>query len=235
MICYAFAVPHESEGLLEQMQGPESFDLEHVRCTVGLYKDRLVLCAVLGMGMQRAAKGAELVLEYFQIKAFILAGYAGALVPQLAHGDVVVSDNFSSDNVISFVRLLPDFKFAKFCSSDELVATPQRRQEFHEATECQVVDMETGGVAETVHGRGVTFAAVRVISDTMDDVLPVGAMNAAYDAERNRPRPVNLGWYLMTHPGESGSFKAFVARLAPARESLTKFLSALTDEMPKGI
>jgi len=235
MICYAFAVPHESEDLLGQMEGKESFDLDTMHCTIGVYKGRKVLVAVLGMGMERASKHAAMVLEYFPVKAFIMGGYAGALVPQLEHGDVVISDNFSADNVISFVRLLPDFKFAKFCSTDELVSTPERRREFHEATDCQVVDMETAAVAEVVHERGCIFAAVRAISDTFEDVLPVDAMNAAFDAEKNAPKPMSLAWYLLWHPKESKPFKEFVARLAPARANLTKFLGTLTDELPKGI
>lgn len=235
MICYAFAVPHESEDLLAQMESKESFNIGTMQCTVGFYKQRETVVAILGMGMERAAHNANQVFEYFSVKAFIMAGYAGALIPQLEHGDVVVSDNFCSDTVISFLKLLPDFKFAKFCSTDELVSTPQRRQEFAEATECQVVDMETAGVAEVVHSRGCTFAAIRAISDTYDVVLPVEAMNAAYNAETNQTRPINLGWYLMTHPKQAKAFKAFVARLGPARANLTKFLGILTDELPRGI
>lgn len=235
MICYAFAVPHESEELLAQMESTESFRIGSMHCTVGLYKQREVVVTALGMGMDRAARNAQAALDYFPVKAFIMGGYGGALVPQLEHGDVVVSDNFCSENVISFLKLLPNFKFAKFCSTDELVSTPGRRQEFADATECQVVDMETAGVAEVVHERGCTFAAVRVISDTFHDVLPVGAMNAAFDAEKNQPRPIRLAWHMATHPKDAKPFKEFVSRLAPARANLTHFLGVLTDELPKGI
>lgn len=232
MICYAFAVPHEGEDLIAKLTDTESFTLYGMPCVMGKLKQRHVLVAFLGMGLTNAAVNTQVIVDHFRFKAFILAGYAGALTTQLTRGDIVVSDNFTHEEVKQFIRLLPGFNFANFCSTDEVVATPQRKQEYADATQCQVVDMETAAVAEIIQSREKPFLAVRGISDELNDVLPAGALAAGFDSVLNQATPVKLVFRLLTHPWEIGPFKKFVTGLAPVRHKLTYFILQVTDEFP---
>ncbi len=126
MICYAFATPYEAEDLVSQLTDIDVFSIRGLTCTIGKLEHRQVLIAYIGMGLTNAAINTTEIFEHFRLKTFILAGYGGALVSQLKRGQVVVSDNFTHEEVKQFVRLLPDFNFANFCSVDEVVATPQR-------------------------------------------------------------------------------------------------------------
>jgi len=232
MICYAFAVPHESRELVSLLKEKESFELHSMQCIVGKYKHRTILVATIGMGLGVSAKNAEVLLQYFRFKAMIMAGYGGALVPQLKRNEVVIAQNFSSEELLSFVRLLPHFQFCNFCSTDEIVAEPARKAAFAQATQCQVVDMETAAVADVVRSREKPFLAIRVISDEASDELPVAAFKAGFDAVANRETPLKLCWYLLMRPMQINSFRQTVSRLVEARKSLTKFLVQLTDELP---
>jgi len=232
MICYAFPLAHEAELLLKHCKEKESFSIDGLHCTLGNLGSRRVLIALVGMGEAQAADNMATVFQYFRLKAVVLAGYGGALVAPLKLGQVVVSANFTSEAVLGFLRLLSGFDFASFCTTDELVATPEQRDACARASEGQVADMETEAVANVVSERQVPFLAVRVISDEYSQILPTGALAAGFDAVKGQAKPFRLFCYLITRPGEFAPFKKFVAGLSVARKNLTTFLEQLNHELP---
>lgn len=233
MICFAFAVPHEGEELIKHLTDADDFEIGSLKCVTGRLEGRHVLIAFIGMGMQNATYHMDLIFQFFRLRAVVLAGYGGALVPQLKKGQIVLSENFTSEEVLSFLKLLPGFSIARFVTADEVVATPERKAQYVEATQSQVVDMETAAVAEQAVARQLPFIAVRVISDQAEETLPAGALAAAFDMTLNRPTPTKLVFYFLTHPGQIKPFKAFVQSLPACRHSLTQFILQLTEELPK--
>jgi len=188
--------------------------------------------ALLGMGEVEATDNTHTIFKNFRLKAFILGGYGGALVPPLKVGQVVVSTNFSTEAVLGFLRMLSGFDFAAFCTAETLAATPEQRDAYAREAESQVVDMETAGVTEVVQRRAIPFLAVRAISDDYHQTLPTGALAAGFDNRLARATPFKLLAYLLTHPREIGPFRKFVSGLGPARRNLTKFLVQLNHELP---
>ena len=81
------------------------------------------------MGEAAASDNTHSLFEYFRLKAVVLAGYGGSLVPPLKVGQVVVSNNFTSEAVLGFLRLLSGFDFANFCTIDEVAGTPEQRED----------------------------------------------------------------------------------------------------------
>jgi adenosylhomocysteine nucleosidase len=232
MICYAFPLAHEAGLLLKHCTEKESFSIDDLHCTLATFGKRRVLVALIGMGEASAGKNTEAVFEHFRLKGFVLAGYGGALVPPLKVGQVVVSANFTSEAVLGFLRILSGFDFASFCTIDEVAGTPEKRDSYAQATNCQVADMETEAVAGIVREREVPFMAVRVISDDYQQVLPIGALTAGFDAPKGRATPLRLLGYLATRPGEIKPFSHFVKGLSFARKKLTTFLEQLNKELP---
>ena len=124
MICYAFPLAHEAALLLKHCTEKESFSIDGLHCTLANFGKRRVLVARIGMGEASARENTEAVFEHFRLKAFVLAGYGGALVPPLKVGQVVISANFTSEAVLGFLRMLSGFDFASFRTTDEVVGTP---------------------------------------------------------------------------------------------------------------
>jgi adenosylhomocysteine nucleosidase len=232
MICYAFPLAHEADLLLSHCTEKESFTIDGLRCILANLGRRRVLVALLGMGEAAAGDNTATVFQYFRLKAFVLAGYGGALVPPLKVGQVVVSTNFSSEAVLGFLRMLSGFDFASFCMTDEMVDTREKRDAYARATNSQVADMESGAVAEIVRERQIPFLAVRVISDDYQQVLPAGALAAGFDAPKGRATPFRLLGYLALRPGEIAPMQKFVRGLSAARKNLTTFLEQLNNELP---
>jgi len=232
MICYAFPLAHEAALLLKRCTEKESFTIDGLQCTLANFGRRRVLVALVGMGEAQAGDNTATLFEYFRLKAVVLAGYGGALVPPLKVGQVVVSNNFSSEAVLGFLRMLSGFDFASFCMIDEVVGTPEKRDAYAQATRSQVADMETETVANIVSTHQIPFMAVRVISDDYQQVLPTGALAAGFNAPKGHATPLRLLGYLVTRPGDVMPFKKFVSGLSAARKNLTKFLEQLNAELP---
>ncbi len=233
MICYAFPLAHEAAPLLKLCTQKESFSIGTLQCTRANFQDRPVLVVLLGMGRAAAKSHAETLFHYFRPKAFILAGYGGALVPPLQVGQVVISTNYSSPEVVPFLRLLSGFDFVSFCTADEIAGTSAERDRHARTSKGQVIEMETDVVAEVVRPREIAFIALRVISDDYAHPLPVGALAAGFDAKRGRATPLRLLFRLATHWSEISPFSKFVKDLSVARKNLTTFLQQLNRELPR--
>jgi adenosylhomocysteine nucleosidase len=234
MICYAFPVAHEAELLLAKCTQRESFAIGPMACTLGNLGPRQIVVAQVGMGQAHARESIQTVFRYFRPKAVVLSGYGGALVPQLKLGQVLVSNNFTSEELLPFLRLLSGFDFAAFCTTEEIAGTPEKRDWYAQSMKAQVIDLETAAVADFVRTREIPFLAVRVISDEYKTVLPSAALTAGFDPALNRPTPVRLLKHLALHPHDIRPFKEFVANLGIARRMLTTFLEQVNNELPRG-
>jgi purine-nucleoside phosphorylase len=232
MICYAFPLAHEAELLVKHSRERESFRVDGLHCTVAQLGRRRVLIARIGMGEAAAADNTGTVFDYFKLRAFILAGYGGALVPPLKVGQVLVSSNFTSEAVLGFLRMFSGFDFAAFATVDDVLATPEQREAVAASTEAHVCDMETQIVTELVRERQIPFLAVRAISDEFSTLLPVGALAAGFDPSQNKPTPLKFLARLARHPGEIRPMIDFIGNLAVARRNLTRFLEQLNAELP---
>ena len=126
MICFAFPLAHEAELVLKRCTEKDSFSIGSLHCTMGNFGERRpnILVALVGMGEAAAADNVATIFQYFRLKALVLAGYGGALVPPLKLGQVVISNNYTSEAVLGFLRLLSGFDFAGFITVDEIVGTP---------------------------------------------------------------------------------------------------------------
>jgi len=233
MICYAFPLAHEAAPLLECCTQKETFSIDRLHCTIANFGGRPILVALIGMGQRIARENTETLFRHFRPKAFVLAGYGGALVTPLKVGQVLISNNFSSPEVLPFLRLLNGFDFAGFSTADVVVGTPEERTRFARLFPGQVIEMETAAVAEIVREREIPFMALRVITDEYQHLLPVRALAAGFDPERGRPTPFRLLAHLALHWNEIRPFAKFVANLSVARKYLILFLKQLNEELPR--
>jgi len=204
MIGLAFALEHEAAGIVRELRDADAFRVRELPCHTGTLNGKKVVVAILGMGAATAARRATILADHFALEVVILAGYAGALVPELKRNTAWIAANYLSPQAEPWAA----------------------RRELAEAG-YQIVDMETGAVAAVMAARGIPLLPLRVISDEVGDVLPTAALEASFDLERQRPDALRLLAHLALHPGEIAPFARFVGHLGPAREALTKAVRAL--------
>ena len=144
---------------------------------------------VSGVGEDAAYRTAKAACEALPLAAYVSIGLSGALDPGLRRGDIVIGTSAASLDSPGAVYpcdggLLESAKAAlpgKAIISGPLVASgrvfvtaEEKRKYFGgEGSKPLAVDMETFGAARACSEAGVPFLAVRAISDTLDEDLPV--------------------------------------------------------------
>jgi adenosylhomocysteine nucleosidase len=233
MIGFLIATSHESESLLKRLTEVNAFTIETLRCVTGRLEQRKVVVAILGVGLEQAGAQTRWLTNYFRLKAIILAGYGGALTPQLKKSQVVIANNYTTDDVQHFLRFIPGFDFATFCSAQEVIASVTQKHEFARISQAQVVDMETAAVAQVADEKQIPFIAVRAISDELEEVWPYDLLSTGYDVERQCVTPIRFLLALARQPWRLGAVVRFLQQLGLVRKKLTEFLFSLNQELPK--
>jgi adenosylhomocysteine nucleosidase len=226
MIIVAFAVPHEGELLARQVacSKPLSGGLKGIEGTLLGHR-----VAILHVGMGKAAAKATMqkALDLLKPIRVIMAGYAGALTHQWDVGDIVVAQNFSTPEWFEKIPASGTWRSAVFYCSDVILATPEARESVYQKYQAHIVEMETEPVYKLCKAQGVPILAVRVVSDTVDDVLPTGALEIAFVPVVTPWMVIRLLFYLLRHREEVKPFIRFVSQVHTARVALTQFLQGI--------
>ncbi len=232
MIAVTFALPQESRNFIRALE-------QKRRCGpgpnwMGNLGGTAVLVSHTGVGAGRAAVSIDALLETNRPQLLINAGFAGALDPSLAVGDLIIGTSESGlvDKCrAAFPRAFkgaehPRIHFGLLTTQPNVVESIDAKADLAKATGALGVDMESAiAQAACAHAR-VPFLAVRVVSDRADQAMPV-PMEQWFDMDRQRPRPFALAGFLMRNPGRIAPFAKFVSGLEPCRRNLSAFLVAL--------
>lgn len=225
-----FPTKYEADEFLNTLNGVVRSDIGGVEVYLASFREKKVLVAIIGMGPTVSAARAKKVLQGVELINVIMAGFAGALNPNLTRGQVLIANGYTTDDDIAYLKAIPDFDIAELYTSRDLVGTAEQKQQIRKDSGCQMVDMETEAVAEVVNQYPVSFLGVRAISDLSDEDLPVEVLKRGYDCQKGKVTPIRLCFYLLFHPFQIPAFRGFLAPLPQVRAALTKFLlSAVAD------
>jgi nucleoside phosphorylase len=222
VIAVSFALPQESKGFVRCMAGTTRAGPAALPVIHGTIVGREVVVVHTGMGMASAAARIEYFLERIEPSALIACGFGGALSEELRIGDVVVAQNFSDSALLEAVASVPARPGA-LITTKEVIETAAQKKDLGRHTGALVVDMETAAIHRLCTARGIPVLAVRAISDTACQDMPVPAA-VWFDTGRQRPRPLPLVLHLATHPGRIAPFVGFVRGIDRAGARLTGFL-----------
>ncbi len=176
------------------------------------------------------ATGGELlaIMDRLRPRRVVHAGFSGALVPELRCGDLVYS---SSEGSPAFARSsrLPGIREVRMTSSDKVVESVADRRALHVATGAHAVDMEGELVRRVCAQLGVPLVALRVISDSATELLPVPAdviwrCAAGKSGRGGGPNLLRLVSYLVLRPWRWKAFCLAVARWNHCRRKLATAL-----------
>jgi adenosylhomocysteine nucleosidase len=177
-----FALAIEAGGLEDLLESVVVTRAPSLVVRQGTLKTRSIVIVESGMGREAATRGTEALVAGHRPAWVISAGFAGALVPQLARNDIVMVDSVVD---MSGQRLSLDLKVSpealaglrgvhvgRLLTVDQIIAKPEEKRALAEAHGAIAVDMESSAVAEVCRQQKIKFMAVRVISDTLDEELP---------------------------------------------------------------
>ncbi len=231
MIVLSFALPEESKGIVARLAGAKRSGPATLPVIAGTLAGREVMVVHSGMGMASATARIGQFLETHTPGALIAAGFGGALSGDLRIGDIVVAQNFSHAPLLATLAALPARR-GDLITTKHVIETAENKKDLARHTGALVVDMETAAIHRICQARGIPVLAVRAISDTACQDLPVPAA-VWFDSARQRPRPLPLVLHLLLHPGRILPFIRFVRGINRSRARLTAFLLAALEALPE--
>lgn len=178
-----FALGIEAGGLVDKLEGMQRHrhsDLlvEHT----GWIERRRVTLVQSGVGRAAAAAATTWLLHTQRPDWIISAGFAGALVPELHRGHVLLADEVTDlENHRLPVELnvdrdslaaSPSLHVGRLVTVDELIRSQEKKRELAESSNAVACDMETHAVVATCQAAGTPCLSVRIISDGCEEELP---------------------------------------------------------------
>ncbi|MFM9024356.1 MAG: hypothetical protein ACKON7_03275 [Planctomycetaceae bacterium] len=134
---------------------------------------RVAWC-VGGAGTEAATRAARMLVDGHRPRLLVAAGFAGGLDAALRRGVVAMPTRVVLADAARPLPLLASDPAAglTIVTVADVVATSAAKRSLATRSAAQLVDMETHAVATVATAAGLPCAAVRVISDAVDEDLP---------------------------------------------------------------
>src|ERR1017187_5523685 len=157
----------------QRAEGVEFFELENAVVAIG------------GIGRIAAWRAAQAAVARYSPAMLISAGIAGALTATLKVGDIVRgSEVVDADSGARFTASGGESVMVTVSS----VSGPTEKRNLADRYQADVVDMECAAVATVAREHGISFSAIKAISDEVDfEMPPMGGFvdgNGKFEAAR---------------------------------------------------
>jgi nucleoside phosphorylase len=240
LLFYAFA--REIAPLARRIKPRRAIDdpfLRGFRAQLGATE---IVAIATGMGFARAQRAARRALDLFPAAEIVIGtGVAGALSSGLGEGDLILADRIvatrggASDHIATidsatldelggYLRLAGiGYSTGAILTSHRVLGTGAEKRAANQVTGAIAVDMETAALAIEARERGLRFAALRAVMDTVDDDV-VGAEMAD---ENGAVRPLTAANFLMRNPSVMIRLPRMMRSLGRATRSIAAALEAI--------
>lgn len=191
-IGFVFAMPMEAAGIADVLKRSKTTKADGRVFRTGFLGKYRVALVESGVGQEKAGRAAEVLLDVFQPKRLISAGYGGGLTRRLKRfavcfPEIVVrqedGDTLDLTEVVPKRLDVPARDKLGLLTTDFVVASPKQKLELGKATGAEIVDMETFAVADVCRRREIPFLAARIILDTAEEQLPGDVQRILKNAE----------------------------------------------------
>lgn len=125
---------------------------------------------ITGVGRRNAELAINAGLKACAPRLVLTCGFAGALNPVLAAGDVIFSTN---DTGLHGQLVKAGAKTATFFCATTIAISATEKQELRRTTGADAVEMESEAIQHICRERGIPCATVRAISDIAGEDLPL--------------------------------------------------------------
>ncbi len=150
---------------------------------VGRFGNEPIAMIEAGEGTASARQATLDVIQLHQPDWIVSAGFSSALTAELKRGVVLMADQVSDSQGKSLevgFKISPDvveqtqgLSVGRLVTVEKTVTTPEERQELQQKYDACACDLESSAIAQVCSEKGVRFMAIRVITDLLDDELPV--------------------------------------------------------------
>lgn len=137
----------------------------------------------------------------------MLAGFAGGLTDALKRGDLVTLSASSHPS-------------ERIASVEHICAQASDKRALRASTGADIVEMEYAPVFAVCQKAGLPLTVVRVISDSVNDDVPVRALSQGFDTDTGRETPLRFVRHCLGHPKDIPAIVRFLGPLKRVRDQL---------------
>jgi adenosylhomocysteine nucleosidase len=225
---FLFALERESAPFVRALKSLHAYN--DAPCPARLYESRrgALLVVETGVGAQRASAAVRWVLATCAPRLVVAAGFAGALDPSLAVGDVFLASEVVESEDLRWRVALPaelgDLPCGRLLTVPRLVATSKAKRNLARQFRALAVDMESAAVAEVCQEWHVPCACVRAISDAAGAGLSPEVVSLLAGG---RVAPLRVLAALLRRPRLAGEFWRLARDTRRAARELASVLARL--------
>jgi len=250
MIAVLCAIRQEISPLVACMNVSKKFDIDEVLFYQGDLNGLPLTLVQGGIGRENAIKAASCLLESTSVDLLISAGVAGGIRQGIHVGDLIVAervgytrqDDFDGNElqlesefvckkeIVQLARELSNglesrLHFGNLLTVDKVISQASIKRKIGEQNSFLAVEMESAAVAEVACEKGVEFAAIRSISDDIDDDLQLDYDNIISDEGKIKVTSIALG--VLKNPQSLALLSRLNKQTKTAAKSLAYFMSKL--------
>ncbi len=193
MPCVVFALDRESRYFRRFWKLGKQVPAAPCRACHATQASRSILYLQPGLGAQAMIAGLHWALQR-PLSFVLLAGFSGALIPELKVGDLVQASEFSDTmgHVWPAARLdfPPDIPRGRLLTTAGLVGEPTDKSDLATRHRAVAVDMESAHAARLCHEARIPFACLRAISDDATMRIPREVISLLKDGRASAVRLV---------------------------------------------
>ncbi len=198
MIAVVCALKQEIKPLVAHMHVSKKFTFEQALFYQADINGLPVTLVQGGIGRNNAVKAINYLLQSLKIKLLISSGVAGGVRRGVNVGDLIIAENVGYSKKEEFEdeelqvesnfsckkeyvqlanQLSKELEIRSHCGDmltvDKVISQTRIKRKIGYKTSFLAVDMESAAIAGIAHERGIEFAAIRSISDDIDDDLEI--------------------------------------------------------------
>jgi adenosylhomocysteine nucleosidase len=187
------------------------------------WSDGQVGVLVTGMGRSNAVQALEQALASAKPELVLTCGFAGGLRAGLPVGTVVYSEDAEAGlgGVLTELGAVP----VRFLCSTRVAVTALEKRQLRAESGADAVEMESQALRDLCRGQNIVSATVRVISDSVEEDLPVD-FNALMN-ERCQMRYWRLAGAVLRAPGTIRGLLRLQRQTRQAGQELGRVLKEL--------
>ncbi len=250
MIAVLYAIKQEINPIMEHMHVSKKFNVGDMLFYQADLDGLPVTLVQTGIGRNNAAKATDHLLQTFKINLLISSGVAGGIRPGVNLGDLVIAENVSYTKQSDFERGVLQLESSFSCKEgfvelakkvskdsdvvshcgdlltvDKVISQARTKKKIGENATFIAVDMESAAIAEVADKRGVEFAAVRSVSDTIEDNIDIDYADIMTDD--GKVKYSNLAMNIMRNPRRLAILKRLHKQTKVAAKRLSFFMAQL--------
>ncbi len=250
MIAIICALRQEISPLLGCVNVSKEFEVDEALFYQGDLNGQPVTIVQGGVGRKNAIKATRCLLESAKVDLLISSGVAGGIRQGLKVGDLVVAESvgYSKQNdfdgekiqlesnhvcnkkVVQFAgQLSGDLELklhiGNILTVDKVISEASTKRNIGEHNPFLAVEMESAAVAEVAREKDVEFAAIRSISDDVDDDLHLDYNNIISD--EGKVKVAGIALEVLKNPQKLAVLKRLNKQTKRAAKSLAYFIPKL--------